>query len=151
VGLFAELRDAMHSMRTHRSDAYNRLVLPRSLELLEAIGARMAFDAAVTKGVHATVLDLFVASIVKRESAWFAEKASLSRATQHNMEADAIDALYPRLPQIVEELDMAPYVSAPILSNDAWRQYVSTLKTFTGPSPIRHVTYVSPPAMSAKL
>ncbi|KAI0633863.1 acyl-CoA dehydrogenase NM domain-like protein [Trametes polyzona] len=133
ASLFAELRAIVQgSQQHHRSENVSRLVLPRCQPMMEAIGHRMAYDAARAQGVRPALVDLYVAGVVKLDGAWYAEHAGLGRAAQLEMEARAMDAVLPMLGELVAEMDVFAYVSAPIATEERWGAFVDGLKMFEG-------------------
>ncbi|KZS99908.1 uncharacterized protein LAESUDRAFT_709568 [Laetiporus sulphureus 93-53] len=130
AGMFAELREHLHEIKNHRSVAYDRLVLPDSVPLVQAIGHRIAYDAAVAAGVDACLVDLYVATCIKLDPAWYLEELGIKRTAQKEMESSAIDAVYERLEEYLEKMDVESYVSAPLISDTAWNDYVRSLETF---------------------
>ncbi|KAI0666662.1 acyl-CoA dehydrogenase NM domain-like protein [Trametes maxima] len=132
AGLFAELRQILKDAPHHRSAEVSRLVLPRCQPMMEAIGHRMAYDAAIQQGVRPALVDLFVANAVALDAAWYAEHADLSRSQQQAMSMCAMDAVLPMLDDVVKEMDVFAYVTAPIMSEERWSEFVDGLKTFAG-------------------
>ncbi|KAI0818486.1 acyl-CoA dehydrogenase NM domain-like protein [Trametes gibbosa] len=132
AGMFAELRDIVKTAPGHRSEEVNRLVLPYCQPLTEAMGHRMAYDAAVAEGVHPALIDLYVANVVKLDSAWYAEFAGHGRAAQHAMEARAMDEVLPMLGELVKDMDVFAYVNAPLVSDERWSAFVDDLKVHEG-------------------
>ncbi|RPD78499.1 acyl-CoA dehydrogenase NM domain-like protein [Lentinus tigrinus ALCF2SS1-7] len=132
AGLLAELREVVRTLPHHRSDEVNRLVLPHCQPAMEAIGHRMAYDAAVAVGVRPCLVDLYVVNVVKLDSAWYAEHAGLGRKAQQEMETLAQDQVLPLLGTLVKEMDVFAYVTAPIVSDDRWAAFVQDLKVFRG-------------------
>ncbi|KAJ7611296.1 acyl-CoA dehydrogenase NM domain-like protein [Roridomyces roridus] len=126
----SELRSIVKGSKTHRSNAIESSILPRCQELLQAVGHRIAVDAAVELGVDPAVVDLYVASVVKQDSAWYSENLGLTQEKQRRMERDAVDALYPKLESLLEKLAIADYVNAPIVSDEAWVSHVRELPVF---------------------
>jgi hypothetical protein len=55
---------------SHRSAAYDREILPRSLPFIQAIGYRISYDAARVAQVDGPLLDLFEAATVLQDEAW---------------------------------------------------------------------------------
>jgi hypothetical protein len=106
------------------------VVLPRCQELIEAVGHRLAVDAAVEGQVNPLIIDLYTASVIKHDSSWYMEHASLSRSTQRQMERHSVEALYPNLGALLGQLDITNYITAPIVSDERWTSYVHTLPTF---------------------
>jgi acyl-CoA oxidase len=130
AGLFEELRGILSKLDHHRSDAFNEQIMPECVGLVKAIGHRMAYDAAVASDVDPALVDLFVASIVKQDSAWYVEKAGISRAQQRQMEAAALAVVFPRLEEFLAQMDVEAYISAPMVSDKAWDDYVQMLPEF---------------------
>ncbi|KAI9376624.1 acyl-CoA dehydrogenase/oxidase [Aspergillus egyptiacus] len=116
----------------HRSEGYNRNILPLSLALVQAIGHRMAFEAAIEAEVDPRIVALYASGIVLEDSAWYTEQGALSRKTQQEMEARAADALVPELERLVAETGAEEYCSAPMTSAELWDGFVAELEEFRG-------------------
>src|SRR5712672_1326136 len=129
-GLFSELRAALVAAPSHRSAAYDREILPRSLPLIEAIGHRISYDAARAAQVDGPLLDLFEMASVRRDEAWYVERLGLSRAEMREREAKALERVFPRLEEYLGRMDVAPYAVAPIVSEEKWDRFIGTLRTF---------------------
>lgn len=130
--MFQEIRDVLSArFQHHRDPGFQAHVLPLCQPLIEAIGYRMAYDAAVEDGVDAAILDMFVASIVREDRAWFSEVGGISRAEQMDLERNAMQALLPRLDELLSGLNVEAYCTAPIMSDEKWEKYVEGLPTFT--------------------
>ena len=69
----SEARATLGQMSHHRSEAFNRLILPKCETIIRAIGYRLAYEAAVEAKLDPRIIDLFVATTVKASSAWFVE------------------------------------------------------------------------------
>ncbi|KAJ5930541.1 acyl-CoA oxidase [Penicillium verhagenii] len=133
AGLFAEARELMKGFgNKHRSEAFNRTILPLCLPLVLAIGYRMAIEAATDIGIDPKLCALYEAGILKEDAGWYAEKGGISREAQRAMEAQAADAVLPELPRLVEETGVEPYCTAPMTSQALWDGYVGELETFSG-------------------
>ena len=130
-GLFSELRAILASAPSHRSSTYDREVLPRSLPLVLAIGHRIAYDAARAAQVDAPLLDLFEVSAVLQDEAWYVESLGISRAELRRREAHALEAVFPRLEEYLARMDVAPYIIAPIVSDEKWEQFFGALPTLS--------------------
>lgn len=74
----------------HRSDAFNRLILPRCKGLVEAIGQRLFYEAAKEADLEQAVLDVYQAGIVKHSPGWFAIHAGMDASAQAALEDAAI-------------------------------------------------------------
>ncbi|KAJ7611284.1 hypothetical protein FB45DRAFT_1037616 [Roridomyces roridus] len=120
--ILAELREIVRSAgRAHGREAIDRLILPRCQELIRAVGDRLAVEAARQRNVDPLVVDLYIASVVKEDGAWFSEHGGISQETQRRMEREAVEALYPRLRSLLDRLEIAEYVTAPIVSDERWK------------------------------
>ena len=130
-GLFSVLRAALAAAPGHRSATYDRGVLPRSLPLVLAIGHRIAYDAARAAQVDAPLLDLFEVSAILQDEAWYVECLGISRAELRRREAHALEAVFARLEEYLVRMDVAPYIVAPIVSDEKWEQFFGTLPTLS--------------------
>lgn len=130
IGIFEEHRRFIATVSRHRSQEVNRRILPHCQAMVEAIGHRMAYDAAVASGVEPCLVDLYVASVMKLDPAWYAEHAGLGRGAQAEMESVALDAVLPRLSSLVSRLHNEPHLTAPIVSDAAWDGFVAKLELF---------------------
>ena len=86
AGLFQENRAVLTSCSHHRSDEVNRLILPQCQAMIEAIGHRMAYDAAVAAGVQQNLIDLYEVSCMKLDAAWYSEEVGIGRRALAAME-----------------------------------------------------------------
>lgn len=120
-------------MPSHRSPEFDRYNLPHSVQLVTAIGHRMAYDAAIDAKVDPALVELYQISCIKTDSAWYVENLGLSRLAQREMEIRAIDAAFPRLEEFLGQMNLDSYITAPIISDEKWQQYVSELQTFSSP------------------
>lgn len=110
----------------------NKFILPHCQRIVEAIGHRMAYDAAVSSGVSPDLIDVYVASIVQLDPAWYSENAGLSIQSQEELQAKALDAVLPQVEDLIRAFDVDAYVSAPIVSDKAWNSFVDGLEIFKG-------------------
>ncbi len=129
-GLFSELRAALTVAPSHRSAAYDREVLPRSLPLIQAIGHRIAYDAAREADIDGALLSLFEVASMLQDEAWYVERLGVTRAQLREREARAIEAVFPRLEEYLARMDVAPYVVAPIVSEERWERFLGSLQVF---------------------
>ena len=129
-GLFSELRAALAIAPSHRSSSYDREILPRSLAFIQAIGHRMSYDAARAAAIDPPLLDLFEIASVLRDEAWYVECLGITRSELREREACALEAVFPHLEEYLTRMDVAPYVFAPISSDEKWKLFVDTLQTF---------------------
>lgn len=115
----------------HRSSQFATLMLPRCHTLVKAIGHRMAYDAAVASGVPSPLVDLYVANVVKDNLAWYVEHGILNRDKFFQMEATTISGAALQMEEWVARLGVGAYVTAPIVSDARWEDFVGTLPTFS--------------------
>ena len=134
--MFAENRETLNSASHHRGDDVNRLILPNCQPLIEAIGHRMAYDAAVAAGVEPCLVDLYVASVVKRDAAWYSENAGVGRRALAEMETRALDEVLPMLGTLVRRMGVEPWTTSKIVSDERWDAFVDSLEVFEGQSTV---------------
>lgn len=128
TAVHAENREFLRSLPHHRSTAVDRVILPQCQAMVEAVGHRMAHDAAVNAGVDPALVALYVASVVKLDPAWYSENAALGRHVQATMEDAAVLELIPRLSTLIEDMGVRRYISAPIVSDVQWDGFVEGLE-----------------------
>ncbi|KAF9883768.1 hypothetical protein FE257_002834 [Aspergillus nanangensis] len=116
----------------HRDDTFNTDVLPRCQALVEAIGYRMAYEAAQKAQVPPDLQNSFEARVVLQNSGWFTENIGLDMQAMLDMELRAMDSILPRLEQLLDSTDAEQYCTAPILSDQSWVRFISSLKTYRG-------------------
>ncbi|KAL0062757.1 hypothetical protein AAF712_010379 [Marasmius tenuissimus] len=129
ASLLIELRKFVATAPSHRDPTVERAVLPQCQPLLESIGHRMAYEAAVASGLDKRLIDLFVASVMKLDPAWFSENAGISRAQQLKLEQQHAWELLPDIKDLVDALEVKGYVNAPIVSDESWETFVKSLET----------------------
>ncbi|KAJ5623247.1 Acyl-CoA dehydrogenase/oxidase [Penicillium lividum] len=137
ASLFSEARTLLQqgANGAHRSEAFNRDILPIALPLVEAIGHRMAYESALEANIDIKLLNLYESGVMKEDSAWYVEKGGLSREIQREMEAQAADALLPQLKDLLIASGVQPYSNAPMTSKALWNDFVSGLEVFSGDAP----------------
>ncbi|KAI2698921.1 hypothetical protein CBS147317_7002 [Penicillium roqueforti] len=137
ASLFSEARDLLQqgAKGIHRSERFNRDILPLALPLVEAIGHRMAYEAAIDANVDPSLLNLYESVVLKEDSAWYVEQGGLSREIQREMEAQAVDVLLPRMNDLLRASGVQPYSNAPMTSKMLWNDFVSGLEVFSGDAP----------------
>ncbi|KAI0790862.1 acyl-CoA dehydrogenase NM domain-like protein [Abortiporus biennis] len=132
AGLLSEYRAILKSSPGHRSEQVNKFIIPQCLPLVEAIGHRMAYEAAVADKLPSYIIDLYVASIIKLDPAWYVEHANISRQDIFEMESKALDEMLPHVERLVDDMGMEPYVSAPIVSDEKWDAFIESLPVVAG-------------------
>jgi acyl-CoA oxidase len=127
-------------MGSHRSVQFGQSILPQAVRLVESIGHRIAYDAAVGMGVEKCLIDLYVVSCIKTDPGWYVEHAGLTQNTQIDMESAAVDAVFPRMDDLVAGMGVQAYAAAPITTQSRWDQFVCSLETFGGPIVSNHMS-----------
>ena len=133
-GIYDECREIMRSIKgDHRSAESNNALLPRFRPLVEAIGNRMAYEAAVQAKVDPDLLALFEAGVILQDPSWYVQHAGLTRIAQFEKESVAMNACLPRLEELLEATGAREYVhDVPIVSDENWSEFVKSLRTFEG-------------------
>lgn len=137
ASLFSEARDLLRqgAKGAHRSERFNRDILPLALPLVEAVGHRMAYEAAIDANIDMSLLNLYESGVVKQDSAWYAEQGGLSREVQREMEAQAVDVLLPQMKDLLFASGVQACSNAPMTSKTLWDDFVSGLEVFSGHAP----------------
>lgn len=132
-GLLDELRGTTSPLSGgHRGEGYDRLILPRSQGFVEAIGYRIAYEAAIEVGVHSDLVGLFEIWVLIQDLSWFVQHGGVTREQICQMEAERISAVLPRSNALLDATDAEPYCTAPIISQASWKHFVDHLETKTG-------------------
>ena len=101
---------------------------------MQAIGHRMAYDAAMEASVDPTLIDVYLASVILSDSTWYSETNDpairLSGSEQLEMQLNACSRGVVRLEEWLDKLEVEPYVLAPIVSEEKWDAYEGTLEIF---------------------
>ncbi|OJJ67568.1 hypothetical protein ASPBRDRAFT_660813 [Aspergillus brasiliensis CBS 101740] len=132
AGIISELRGKLKKIGNHRSDEYSKQVLPCLRPMVIAIGQRLAYEAAVDARVDPDLLALYEAGVIKSDAAWYSEHLGINRDAQFQKECDALDAVLPRLDEHLDNLQIEPYCTAPMLSSDRWMGIIKAAPEFTG-------------------
>ena len=131
--LLEENRELYASLKCdHRSEAFNSLILPQSQIVIEAIGHALAYSAAVKAGLPKPILDIYETAAIRQDPAWYSEQAGITRMEQRIREDAAITSFMAHMDEFVDQLDIENYVSAPIVSDRTWKDYLENLTTYSG-------------------
>jgi hypothetical protein len=128
---------------THRSEEFNRNILPISLPLVQAIGHRIAYEAALEAGIDPRLLALYESGVMLEDSAWYAEQGNISRAAQREREAKAADSLLAEMESLIRAMGVEKYSSAPMSSEEHWNDFASGLESFDGQASLDMIDPVS--------
>src|SRR5882757_3656858 len=74
--LISQLRSTL-SASGHRNPKTEGILLPQCQGLIEAIGHRMAYDAAVEEGLDQHLIDTSVSSAISTDPAWYSAEAGI--------------------------------------------------------------------------
>lgn len=134
AGLFAEAREQLKNQMggQHRSDAFNRLMLPRCKGLVEAIGQRFFYEAAKEAGIEQAVLDVYEAGIVKHSPVWFVSHEKMDAAALAAHEDRAMTAALPNLERWLQWSGAHDYALAPVMTQDRWDAFLRGFPYFRG-------------------
>ncbi|KAF7356481.1 Acyl-CoA dehydrogenase NM domain-like protein [Mycena venus] len=126
--IFSEMRGIFEKLgKNHRSEEFNRILLPRCIPLVIAIGQRMAFEAALDAHVEPDLVAVYEASAVLQDLAWYVENGLTTREVAIAKEVDALTRAFVILDQVLDKNGCEPYIHTPILSSSAWANWVATL------------------------
>lgn len=132
AGLFAEARREMTDLGgygEHRSAAFNNNIVPRCRKLIEAVGHRMAYDAAKARGVHGEFLRLYELDSID-DLSLCTENGLITRSQYSKSLVDAYKAVLSLVLNMADGADDHAYTTAAMLSDQSWRSYLSTLQSF---------------------
>jgi hypothetical protein len=116
------------------STSFNDAIFTRCQPLIEAIGQRMAYEAAFEAGVNQDLLALYETGVILQDSSWYVQHAGLTREAQFERESRALSACLPCMKQMLDQTGAKEFTTSPILSPEAWAEFVASLETF-GPPP----------------
>ncbi|EIN11086.1 hypothetical protein PUNSTDRAFT_64010 [Punctularia strigosozonata HHB-11173 SS5] len=137
-GIFAECRAVVTSYG-HRGEEFASLVLHRCESCVQAMGHRMAYDAAIAENVPQVLIDLYVSQAVKSDLAWYVEAGLISRFGLLEMERIALDAVGTHASKWVDDMGMEVYIHAPIICDCRWDSFLQSLPSFPDTAPLSPV------------
>jgi len=133
-GLFKEAQDIMRSFGmkngNHRSDDFNRLILPVCEPLIKAIANRLSYEAAVQANVDQSLVDIYESIAIQEDASWYVEKAGLSRQQILEGEDAALNSALPHISTLLNNTGAEPYCSAPIIQAERWDRFVLDLPKY---------------------
>lgn len=142
--LFETCRSLLKKMPSHRSAAFNQQIIPQCQILVEAIGHRMAYDAARDAGVDPAILALFEINAVRWDVGWYIENGLLTCQGVREAEDKALSGIYPLLEGWLKFSEVGKYVDAPIVSDQAWQSFTDTLIELRGSGQSSNPSAVTP-------
>jgi acyl-CoA oxidase len=96
VSLFDDAIETVSSTSDF-TQAFMQYVQPRCQMMVESMGHRMAYDAAVDQGVFQCLVDLYLVNAIKTDAAWYVECGMYTRKAIVHMKDAALSAALPRL------------------------------------------------------
>ncbi|OAQ59041.1 acyloxidase [Pochonia chlamydosporia 170] len=132
-GLFEEARrrvQALGGYEEHRKTSFDKHILPRSRALIEAVGSRMAYEAARDDGTHPAVLRLYECESMGADLSWFTEHTSMSRGSFFDSISAAYEDAFPVVQTAADFDNVDKYITAPIRSEESWSEFMGTLHSF---------------------
>lgn len=132
VSLFDDATETVSSTSDF-TQAFMQYVQPRCQMMVESMGHRMAYDTAVDQGVSQCLVDLYLVNSVKTDAAWYVEHGMFTRKAIVHMEDAALSAALPRLDELLAAMEIEPYVSSPIISDQCWEEFSRTLPVYSSP------------------
>lgn len=135
-GLFKEAESAMADVggyETHRGRGFDKYILPKCRSLIEAIGNRMAYEAAEMAGCHWTVLSLYEKLCMSADLSWYTENASITRSEFHKSIDDAYENALPYLLYRLEEQKktLKDCIYARFVTKESWDTFMQDLKSYS--------------------
>jgi acyl-CoA oxidase len=113
----------------HRSPQFTSRVMEQCAPMVEAIGCRMAYDAAVAEGVPRPLIDIYVCAAVKADPRWsLAPGGGANRESLAEMQDRALAAAEGHMSRWVEDMGAGPYVRSPIVDDETWASFVESLE-----------------------
>ncbi|KAG1733288.1 acyl-CoA dehydrogenase NM domain-like protein [Suillus lakei] len=132
VSLFEEATETVCSSSDF-TQSFMQYVQPRCQLLVESMGHRMSYDAAVDQGVSQYLIDLYLINAIKMDAAWYVECGIFTRKAIVHMEDAALSAALPYLDGLLAAMEVEPYVTSPIISDERWEAFSKTLPVYSFP------------------
>ncbi|KAI0035653.1 acyl-CoA oxidase [Vararia minispora EC-137] len=117
----------------HRSQEFQDLILPQAEGAIAAFGHAMALSAARSAHVPEDLLDIYMLGVVDLDPSWYLQHANFDKMLLLRRKASLMHRTLPRLNQYLDELEVADYVRAPIISDGSLKEHMAALPTYTTP------------------
>ncbi|KAF7314963.1 Acyl-CoA dehydrogenase NM domain-like protein [Mycena indigotica] len=121
----------------HRSIEFAQRVLPQCAKIVEAIGMHYAYASAVSAGLDKHILKLYLASAMREDQGWYIEHLGFKREQLLEQEVTAVQEALPMLDEWLRNCGAAPYVTAPIVDEGSWNDFLGSLVVLRGNSKAR--------------
>lgn len=117
----------------HKDEQFNNLILAQSEPAIAALGHAMAYSCAIDQHVPQPLLNLFECAIINMDPSWYVEHAGVSGDIRRVREDKAARDALPGLKDYINGLGVRPWITAPIVCDDAWDNWFPLLKTHRFP------------------
>ncbi|KNB18623.1 hypothetical protein FOXG_16106 [Fusarium oxysporum f. sp. lycopersici 4287] len=120
--------------KEHRGPAFDRHILPRCRLLAEAIGNRMAYEAAETSGLSPDVLTLYEGICMCEDLNHLPVMGPQCRADAQSQSSEPYNNVLAQIrSESASRSDLDDYVTAPIMSEESWGSFTNSLHAFKHP------------------
>ncbi|KAF5707248.1 peroxisomal acyl-coenzyme A oxidase 3 [Fusarium mundagurra] len=117
--------------KEHRGPDFDRHILPRCRLLAEAIGNRMAYEAAETSGLSPDALTLYERICMREDPNHLPVMGSQGRADAQSQSSEPYDSVLAQIrSESASRSDLDDYVTAPIMSEESWGSFTNGLHAF---------------------
>ncbi|KAH8669245.1 hypothetical protein BGZ61DRAFT_498083 [Ilyonectria robusta] len=117
----------------HRGQAFNQHILPCCRPIAEAIGHRMAYEAARESGACPKVLRLYEHMCVGTDFRHCSSDGHVLQAIG-DAAVEAYDDVLADMLQSLQNYEADAYTTAPIMSDQSWASFVDKMQSFKHPS-----------------
>ncbi|EXM13640.1 hypothetical protein FOTG_17914 [Fusarium oxysporum f. sp. vasinfectum 25433] len=117
--------------KEHRGPAFDCHILPRCRLLAEAIGNRMAYEAAETSGLSPDVLTLYEGICMCEDLNHLPAMGPQCRAGAQSQSSEPYNNVLAQIrSESASRSDLDDYVTAPIMSEESWGSFTNSLHAF---------------------
>ncbi|KAH7183859.1 hypothetical protein BKA60DRAFT_602944 [Fusarium oxysporum] len=120
--------------KEHRGPAFDCHILPRCRLLAEAIGNRMAYEAAETSGLSPDVLTLYEGICMYEDLNHLPAMGPQCRPDAQSQSSEPYNNVLAQIrSESASRSDLDDYVTAPIMSEESWGSFTNSLHAFKHP------------------
>ncbi|EGU71909.1 hypothetical protein FOXB_17581, partial [Fusarium oxysporum f. sp. conglutinans Fo5176] len=117
--------------KEHRGPAFDRHILPRCRLLAEAIGNRMAYEAAETSGLSPDVLTLYEGICMYEDLNHLPAMGPQCRPDAQSQSSEPYNNVLAQIrSESASRSNLDDYVTAPIMSEESWGSFTNSLHAF---------------------
>ena len=132
-GLIAEAMAQLQTLKGgHRSKDYNDFMIPRCRPIVEAIGHRVAYEAACAAGVPECILTVYECEVVKMDIGWYIENGEVTRSSLWEKENAALNEVLASAETMIQDMGAGIRTTAPIVSQEKYSSFVDSLPSLSG-------------------